>query len=142
MKLTYPQLLHHLVRRNPEELSSSDRPRDTSRFCFPENPFRNTGGWHRRQPRGSGISITIEFKRRTPYPVQCPPNLQVRVSRTMTPSLRTRFQMSRHRLGEATIPAICRKAKPILTHRRRQLRWSGTVNFASLSRKKPTPPER
>src|SRR5712691_5003687 len=117
-------------------------PRDTSRFCFPENPFRNTGGWHRRQPRGSGISITIEFKRRTPYPVQCPPNLQVRVSRTMNPSLRTRFQMSRHRLGEATIPAICRKAKPILTHRRRQLRWSGTVNFASLSRKKPTPPER
>ena len=118
-----------LVPRNQDEASSLDRRRVTSRFCCPENRSPSIGDWRSHRCR-SGILSTPELKRALPLrPSQSPRCLSGRLFQTMNPSLLVRLQLSKLRMSRTTAHDTLRKIARCRT-RRRQLRWTGTANFA------------
>ena len=133
-------LPQRLVSRNPDEASSLDRRRDTSRFCFPENRFPSTAGWRSLRQCRSGVLITLPRKRASPLrPLRRLPRLCSRLSQTMNLSLLLLVP------ARMPVPVPLRLLKPRMSrktvhdtpkriagtrHRlpRRQRRWIGTAN--------------
>ncbi len=118
-------------RRNLAEPSSLDRRRDTSRYCFPENRFPNTGAWRpHRWCRGR-----VPKMRRLKRVLLLPPSHRLwrhwlRLSQMMNPSSPVRLHLSNRRRSSAMIHDTRESITPRRRRLRRpQLRWTGTANF-------------